>query len=1103
MKKMVIRKIQSILAAFILIGSVSLLEGLDPAKEIDQYNIDLYSTEDGLPQSSILALVQTKDGYLWMGTYEGIARFDGNEFNIFNKSNTPEMESNRIKCLLEDRTGCLWIGTSGGLLRYSGGKFENHTTKDGLSNDFVTCLCEDTFGRLWIGTTGGLNRFEKGTFTSFTRLQGLSDDYVMSVVEEQPGQLWIGTAGAGIFVLQGSRISRIPIPGLPENLPVRILYRDRDNSIWIGTGGQGLVHAKKGEFRIYSEKGRGKTKPTGLAKPPGTGLTGDDIRAITRDSQGTLWIGTNGQGLNRLKNGAFSFSASKQGYLNHPIRSIIEDREGSLWVGTRSGLAQLKDGKFIIYNSRNGLPVDSVRSVFQDREKNIWVGTVNGGLVRFGNGRFKTFGMKAGLRSKHIWTIAQSRDGAIWLGTYGEGLHRLKNGKITQVYTRKNGLGNNVVRAVFVDRENRIWVGSNGGGVDLIKDGKIINYSTRSGLSDDFVYAISEDKLGDIWIGTYSGSIDRFRDGRFTTYGVNDGLPGHAIWAIYPDEEDTIWIGTDGGGLLRFKDNRFTRLTVKDGLYSDLAFRIVEDNRQNLWMNCNHGIYRIRKQDVEAYLKGKIQKIPHISFGKLQGIKNTECNGPAQPAGLCSADGKLWFPTIRGVVVIDPEHIKINKILPPVIIEAMTADETPVYSYPVIPGEKIDIRPGKKRVEFKYTGLSFMAPGRVKFKYKLDGYDENWLDSGARRRVSYTNITPGDYTFRVIACNDDGKWNSEGANLSFTLKAFFWQTWWFRVLLVITFAFLSYLVIGFVKTHMRLIAFWKRRSHIASYEIDEQIGIGGMGIIYKVHSLIDRNKTFAMKVMKEEYLLDEVQKKRFKNESLLVDRLDHPNIVKVYERGEDNDKLYIVMELLEGKTLADRYESKNYPTVAQCIHIMRQVADILVNLCREDIIHRDLKPENIMLLTKNGDPDFVKLLDFGIARTHAFTHLTATGQVVGTLPYMAPEVISDGTLSAAVDVYSLGVIGYEMLTRRKPFPADNPVEILNQVINTTPPNPSEINRQIPQPLNDLVLKMIEKKSGQRPGAAEVKRILTNIAKAMTTGSKHTGRKTEKYPVNSK
>lgn len=1047
------------LFAILILEGNCFLWPLDPRKEINQYNHEVYSTEDGLPQSSILSIIQTSDGYLWMGTYEGAARFDGIKFKIFDKSNTLEMESNRIKTLFEDSSGNVWIGTSTGLLRYSKGDFKNYTTEEGLSNDFVLSIAEDPSGGIWVGTTDGLNRLKDKTFTVYTMEHGLSHNYISALVVDDEGSLWIGTSGGGLNVYRKGEIKPCSKEiGLSDNEDIRVLYKRREGGVWVGTSGNGLIFIKNGKSRVYSKK---------------DGLSGSDIRALFEDSHGILWIGTNGEGLNRFKNGTFSFSSSEHGLLNRPIRAILEDREGSLWIGTRDGLAQLNDGKFIIYNQKNGLPMDSVRTVYEDSQKNIWIGTVNGGLVRFKNNNFKTFGLKEGLLSEHIWTIAESDDDSIWFGTYGGGLHRLKNSKITDTYTTRNGLSNNIVRAVCVDHTDNIWVGTNGGGVDVLKNEKIINYNSKNGLSDDFVYAISEDKEGDIWIGTYHGNINRFKKGKFTIYGVGEGLTGDAIWAIYPDDERTLWIGTDGGGLLRFRNNTFIRFTMKDGLHSDLAFQVLEDHRGNLWMNCNRGIYRVQKKDLNDFANGKIKRIPCFSFGKSEGIKSTECSGPAQPAGLCSNEGKLWFPTIRGVVVIDPEHIKINKTVPPMVIEAMQVDGETVYTYPEAPGETIKLSPGTHRIEFKYTGLSFTVPERMRFKYKLEGFDKKWMDAATNRHVSYTNMAPGDYTFRVIGCNNDGIWNTKGALFSFTLEPFFWQTWWFQILFIIAFAFFSYWVITFIKNHLKLIAFWKKKKYIGSYEIEDQIGVGGMGIVHRVHSLMDKSKIFALKEMKEEYLLDEIQKKRFKNESMLVDRLDHPNIVKVYERGEDNGRLYIVMELLEGQTLAERIKNDQYPTISQCIHIIIQVADVLVNLARENIIHRDLKLENIMLIQKENDPGFVKLLDFGIARVQTFSHLTESGIVLGTLSYMPPEVISEGIPSPAVDVYSLGIISYILLTRQKPFEGDKPVDTMRQIISYTPPAPIELNPEIPHQLNDLVLKMIEKRPESRPPAQQV------------------------------
>jgi len=840
-------------------GVHSLLNALDPERNIREYNLEIYTTENGLPQSSVLSMLQTSDGYLWMATYEGLARFDGIRFRIFDTSNTPEMGSNRIKTLLEDSKKNLWIATSGGLLCYSGGTFKNFTTQDGLSDNFVLSLCEDHNGSLWIGTTAGLNRLENPRFTIYSPKQGLAMDYISALAVDNENKLWIGTSGGGLHYLDLTKniISRCKVNGWSKNIDIRTLYTDKKGQVWIGTAGKGMAVVKKGAFTIYAQK---------------DGLSGNDVRAIFQDSNGTLWIGTNGLGLNTYKNGRFTFTDSEPGFFSSPIRTIIEDREGNLWVGTRDGVTQLKDGKFIIYNKRNGLPVDSVRTVFQDQDGAIWIGTINGGLVRYKDKHFNIFGTDEGLISEHIWTITQAQDGSIWFGTYGGGLHRLKNDRIIEIYTTRNGLSSNIVRAIYIDRDANVWVGTNGGGVDLIKKKgnyrTILNYNTKNGLSDDFIYAINGDNEGRIWIGTYNGDIDCYEKGKFTIYSQKDGLPGHAIWSIYPDSEGSVWIGTDDGGLARFKDNTFTRYTTNDGLYSNLAFQVLEDQTGKLWMNCNKGIYNIRKVDLEKYAAGELSRIPFTSFGKAKGIKNTECAGPAQPAGICTRQGKLWFSTIRGALVMDQKKIKINKAIPPVVIEEIRADGKLIYSYPLPREKEVVLTPGKKRLDFIYTGLSFTNSRQMKFKYKLERFDENWMKAGGQRQVSYTNIKPGHYIFQVKACNNDGIWNEQGTQFSFVLRPFFWQTWGFRIIILVVFAILSYWLINFIKTHLRLIAFWKKKKYVGSYEIDKLIGSGGMGVVYKVHSLMDKSKTFAVKVMKEEHILDEVQKKRFKNESL-------------------------------------------------------------------------------------------------------------------------------------------------------------------------------------------------------------------------------------------
>jgi signal transduction histidine kinase/ligand-binding sensor domain-containing protein len=734
--------------------------GLDPQKDIGHYIIDLWATDSSnIPQNSVLSMVQTRDGYLWIGTYEGLARFDGLRFTVFDKSNTPEIQNNGMLVMAEGPDGVLWVGTPNGLLCRRGGKFRNFTVNDGLSSDFILSLALDFQGGLWIGTTQGLNRYQNGVFTSFTVADGLEQDYISALCAGRDGTLWIGTS-AGLFSYRSGLFSPYTLPNGKSGNTVWALCVGRDGALWIGTAGGGLVKFSEGVFHAYSKK---------------DGLSGNEIRVIYEDSNGTLWVGSGSDGLNRFKQGVFSRLGRQSGLSNDSIRTLVEDKEGSLWIGTYSGgLNRLKDDRYIFYNRRSGLPVDLARSVLQDREGAVWIGTIGGGLVRFSSGKFEVFAEKQGLRDLRIWSIAQSQDGAIWFGTYGGGLHRLQDGRVT-VYSTRNGLANDIVRAVLAARDGTIWAGTNGGGIDILHpDGRIVNYSRRSGLSDDFIYAISQDRDDTVWVGTYNGDLYRFRQGKFTVYQPRSGTSQNAIWAIYPDADGALWLGTNSGGLIRFKNGKFRTISSRDGLFSDVAFQILEDDYGYLWMNCNKGVFRASKKELNDFADGSSQRIHSLSYSISEGVRGVESTGPAQPAGWKSRDGKLWFPTIKGVAVVDPDYRKRNERVPPVLIEKMTVDGHAVdLTAPPVIG------PGRKKLEFTFTALSFLVPEKNRFKTMLRGFDRGWSAETSQRQVSYTNLPPGRYAFRVIACNNDGKWNQDGASLRFELRPFIFQTFWF------------------------------------------------------------------------------------------------------------------------------------------------------------------------------------------------------------------------------------------------------------------------------------------------------------------------------------
>lgn len=729
---------------------------LDPGKAISQYVHDEWGNDDGLPSSAVVAIAQTDNGYLWIGTHEGLVRFDGARFTVFDKTNTREIAHNRILAIHKGRDDSLWIGTfGGGLTRLKDNRFTLYTTRDGLSNDVVSAVYEDREGTLWIGTEGGgLNRFRDGQFTAYTTRDGLPDDRVASIGEDREGNVWIGT-GNGLARLKDGRFSIFTArDGLPDKY-ISSIYLDHEGTLWIGTYG-GLVRYTDGKFATYTVK---------------DGLSSNDVWTICEDRNLNLWIGTQSGGLTRFRDGKFTPYSTKEGLSDSSIFSICEDTEGNLWVGGVNGLNRFRDGKFIAYTTADGLHSDVPRSICQDGEGAVWVGA-NGGLTRFKDGKFTAYGTKDGLHDDKVLPVYADREGGVWIGTEGGGLSHFKDGRFT-AYTTKNGLSNDFIRSIYQDREGRIWIGTDGG-LNRFDNGKFILYSTREGLSNNYVYAIHQGHDGSLWIGTRGGGLNRLKDGRLTAYTTKEGLSHDIVYSIYEDKDAVLWIGTRGGGLNRFKDGRFTAFTTREGMLDDSVFQILEDDQGNLWTSSNKGVSRVNKRELDDYAEGKIGSITCVAYGKADGMKTNECNGGTQPAGWRTNDGKLWFPTVKGIVAIDPNNIKLNQLPPPVVIEQAIIDNKPVET-----SGQITLSAGSNNFEFHYAGLSFVAPEKVKFRYRLEGFNKDWVEADTRRVAYYTNVPPGDYVFRVMACNNDGVWNEAGASFRFYLEPFFYQTYWF------------------------------------------------------------------------------------------------------------------------------------------------------------------------------------------------------------------------------------------------------------------------------------------------------------------------------------
>ncbi len=744
-------------------GAPTVATALDPGKAITQYMHDAWQTEQGLPQNTVTAIVQTPDGYLWLGTREGLVRFDGVRFTVLDTRTVPELGHNWVRCLLADRGGRLWIGTSGGgLVRRDGERFTRYAERDGLPSEQVSALLEDRHGRLWVGTEGGgLARSEGNRFVREPSREALGAS-VRAIVEDESG-LWVATEAGLARLHDGTLTSFAPEQGLSRR-SVRSLLRDRQGVLWIGTDA-GLNRLQDGRFRVFTT---------------GQGLSHDVVVALREDREGNLWIGTDGGGLNRLKDGVFSAFTTRQGLSNDTVYAIHEDPEGSLWIGTNLGLNRFRDGRFTAFGSREGLSSDFARAVYQDRQGSLWIGTEGGGLNRLKEGLFTAFTTRQGLSNDIVFALLEDREGSLWIGT-DSGLNRFRNGRF-EVFTANMGMSNDSVLALHEDREGSLWIGTYAGGLNRRKDGRFTAFTTKDGLSNDTVNVIHEDRQGNLWIGTRGGGLNRLKDGRFSVFTTKQGLSDNLVFAIHEDREGSLWIGTYGGGISRLKDGRFTAITRKQGLFDDVIHRIIEDGRGDVWMSSNTGICRVSKRDLDEVANGQRAQLRSVVYGTADGMRSAECNGGAS-AGLITRDGRLWFPTIRGVIRIDPKHLPTNPLRPPVVIEEVRVDEEVVDR-----SGPLRLRPGTQTLEVHYTALSLVTPAAVRFRYRLEGFDEAWVEAGSRRTAYYTKLPHGTFRFHVIASNNDGLWNETGASLAVTVAPRFHETLWFRSLGVFSLA---------------------------------------------------------------------------------------------------------------------------------------------------------------------------------------------------------------------------------------------------------------------------------------------------------------------------
>ncbi len=736
-----------LLAAMLATGLSTGVVAAEEPRALQQSTREVWTYRDGLPHNVVHRLVAARTGYLWIGTQEGLVRFDGVRFRNFTQLDTPGLAGNEITAFLEDERGVLWIGTSLGLSRLIGDAFQV-VELGGVTP--VSALAPDGEGGLWVGThADGVRHVRAGEPLRVERQTATANERITVLLHGSAGALWIGSH-TGLSRLVAGRLEALGSAGLPSP-SVQAILEDNRGTVWVGTTG-----------------GLARRRPGAALFEPFASVSAN-VHALLQDRAGDVWIGT-GATLLRLRGDrveAVTGSGSPT-----DVHTLAEDTEGNLWVGTETGgLQRLRWGQVITVGREEGLSAEVVWTVLQGRDGAMWFGT-DAGLDRMLGGPPRPAHAEQ-LRGVGVAALLEDRAGDLWVGTVASGILRFGPRGVVH-YGKDDGLDQTMVRVIHEDARGAIWVGTTGGFFRMVGD-RFAPIPHGPGLAGQKVNTIAEQPDGTLWVGTTTG-LARVRDGRLEAALV-DGRPDRSdVTALLSDPDGSLWLGTVGEGLKRLRGERLLNLTRREGLHEDTVLGILDDGLGYLWLSGNHGITRVDRADIEELVADRRGTLTPTILARADGMRERECNGGVQPSAWRTSDGRLWFATIRGAAVVDPARVQMNTQAPPPRIEEFVVDGQPLAL-----GAPLSLRPGTRRVDIRYTGLALAVADRIRFRHRLEGLESTFFDAGSERVAHYTNLAPGRYVFHVVAANENGLWGTRGVSAAFEIRPYFWQASWFYV----------------------------------------------------------------------------------------------------------------------------------------------------------------------------------------------------------------------------------------------------------------------------------------------------------------------------------
>lgn len=803
--------------------------GLDPNRKLTQYVHRIWQAQQGLPQGGILQIFQTREGYLWLATQTGLVRFDGVRFQQV-EDIVPGAPTNLwTRAASEDQRGNLWLGSNeSGLFRIGPGGVNQYTTAQGLPSNVIQCLTPARDGAIWICTESGLARMEvSGDEPRIRAVPGAGIENVRATCEDSSGALWVGGDGPRVAIHTNGQFTSRPLKGLPASASVRALLCSGD-SVWAGTT-DGLIRIHGNDQRLYDVK---------------DGLGDNFIFSLAAGTSSTLWIGTR-NGFSRMRDGNLESFRPQDGLSQSTALSVFEDRESTLWVGTKRGLNQFVDGRGVPYTVSEGLPSNESGPVLEDRNNAIWAGTLDRGLVRFDGQEFRTLTTRDGLASDTVYALSQDRDGSLWAGTEN-GLNQLRDGRVIATYNVRRGLPSNIIRSLHQDRAGVLWVGTPKGLASL-RNG---HFEPAEGAPNDPVVALAEDRDGHIVLaterGVFAGGPSGFHEIR------SNGASVRPVNTLYQDNDGLLWMGLNGGGLRLLDGTTISSFAARDGLYDGEIYGIVQDDQDRLWMACSRGVFSVARSELRKFAAGEIKKVTSAPYSPMDAQRVIEGQSGVTPVLSRTHDGRLWFATIRGLLMLDPSRWQREGSAPMVVI----ADPI-VNGHREPPARIANLPPGQKNIEFSYAGLAYYLPTRLRFRYMLEGYDRDWIEADNRREAFYTNLPPGNFRFRVTACNADNLCNEQGATVAFFLAPRFYQQAWFWPLVALALAGLGWLgyQLRIRRLRERYDLILAERSRIAR-ELHDTLIQGFSGITMAMQALAGRLRSSQERETLEEIIRD-------------------------------------------------------------------------------------------------------------------------------------------------------------------------------------------------------------------------------------------------------